>query len=192
MPDDKLGVAVAITKDGANAVAERIAMAALRLHAAARERHGAGRTTDHETAVARARAATRRRVRTGSRRVDLVARDSTVHLTRTSDMMRSRLRVLAGDTLIVDDELSFGQRRSARRAMRLVVGTDTLARATRARPQPLAARWRGLIGEYGWDYNTLYILEREGRLHALIEWFFDYPLTEIAPRHVRVSRVGPV
>jgi D-alanyl-D-alanine dipeptidase len=38
-----------------------------------------------------------------------------------------------------------------------------------------------MIGEFGWDYNTLYILEREGRLHALIEWFFDYPLTEIAP-----------
>ena len=48
-------------------------------------------------------------------------------------------------------------------------------------PEPLAARkWRGLIGEYGWDYNTLYILERDGRLHALIEWFFDDPLTEIA------------
>ena len=48
------------------------------------------------------------------------------------------------------------------------------------RPPAAAARWRGLIGEYGWDYNTLYILERDGRLHALIEWFFDYPLTEIA------------
>jgi len=37
-----------------------------------------------------------------------------------------------------------------------------------------------VIGEYGWDYNTLYVLERDGRLHALIEWFFEYPLTEVA------------
>src|SRR6185503_19660683 len=40
-------------------------------------------------------------------------------------------------------------------------------------------RWGGLVGEYGWDYNTLYVLEQGGKLHALIEWFFEYPLTEI-------------
>ena len=27
------------------------------------------------------------------------------------------------------------------------------------------------IGEYGWDFNKLYILEHEGKLHCLIEWF---------------------
>src|SRR5205823_6067739 len=37
---------------------------------------------------------------------------------------------------------------------------------------------RGLIGEYGWDHNTLYILERDGKLYALIEWVFLYPLRE--------------
>ena len=40
----------------------------------------------------------------------------------------------------------------------------------------------GLIGEYGWDHNVLYILEREGKLHALIEWFYLYPLDEVAGR----------
>jgi len=37
-----------------------------------------------------------------------------------------------------------------------------------------------LIGEYGWDHNVLFILEKHGTLHALIEWFFSYPLTEIS------------
>src|SRR5262249_32449660 len=46
------------------------------------------------------------------------------------------------------------------------------------RPRPAPARWLGLIGEYGWDHDTLYILEREGQLFALIEWFFLYPLEE--------------
>jgi CubicO group peptidase (beta-lactamase class C family)/D-alanyl-D-alanine dipeptidase len=41
--------------------------------------------------------------------------------------------------------------------------------------------WRGLIGEYGWDHDVLYILERDGKLHALIEWFFEYPLKEVGP-----------
>ena len=45
-------------------------------------------------------------------------------------------------------------------------------------PAAASAEVRGLIGEYGWDHNVLYILERDGQLHALIEWFFDYPLQE--------------
>lgn len=39
---------------------------------------------------------------------------------------------------------------------------------------PVAAR--GLIGEYGWDHNTLFVFEKDGRLCVLIEWFFLYPL----------------
>lgn len=42
------------------------------------------------------------------------------------------------------------------------------------------SRWNGLIGEYGWDHDVLYILEREGKLHALIEWFYLYPIDEVA------------
>ena len=37
-----------------------------------------------------------------------------------------------------------------------------------------------MIGEYGWDHNTLYILEEDGQLFALIEWFYYYPLKEIS------------
>jgi CubicO group peptidase (beta-lactamase class C family)/D-alanyl-D-alanine dipeptidase len=88
------------------------------------------------------------------------------------------------DTLIVDDRVSFG--------MRLLADGDALARpgadggerlARRpdtGPPPPPPARWTGLIGEYGWDHNVLYVLERAGRLHALIEWFFLYPLEEIS------------
>ena len=179
LPDDKLGVAVAITKDGANAVATRIATAALRLMMASAN----GTPLPEPQMTTPVSLVLARRLEgsygEGNRRVDVVARDSTVFLTRTSGMSRSRLRVLAGDTLIADDELSFGPRVRLL-GTRLVVGTDTLARVTRSRPQPLAARWRGMIGEFGWDYNTLYILERDGKLRALIEWFFDYPLTEIS------------
>ena len=180
MPDDKLGVAVAITKDGANAVATRIATAALRLMRAS----VAGSTLEAPRATLPTSLAMARRLEgtfgSGVRRVVLVARDSTLYLTSGSGMARSRLRLLAGDTLVTDDELSFGTRvRLA--GNRLIVGTDTLVRAVVTRPAALPARWRGLIGEYGWDYNTLYILERDGRLHALIEWFFEYPLTERSP-----------
>ena len=45
-------------------------------------------------------------------------------------------------------------------------------------PAACPDRWRGLIGEYGWDHNVLFILEKDGALYALIEWIFLYPLTE--------------
>jgi len=50
--------------------------------------------------------------------------------------------------------------------------------------------WRGLIGEYGWDHNTLFVLERGGRLEMLIEWFFLSPLDEIAPDVYRLPDAG--
>ncbi|MCH7535554.1 MAG: hypothetical protein IH948_07395 [Bacteroidetes bacterium] len=32
------------------------------------------------------------------------------------------------------------------------------------------------VGTYGWNHNPLKIYQHEGKLHALIEWFFLYPL----------------
>ena len=80
--------------------------------------------------------------------------------------------------LVTDGRLGFGTRIEPLPGA-LVVSGDTLARVSDARPAPAPDAWRGLIGEYGRDYNTLYILEHRGRLHALIEWFFRYPLQQV-------------
>jgi D-alanyl-D-alanine dipeptidase/CubicO group peptidase (beta-lactamase class C family) len=179
LPDDKLGIAVAISKDGANAVAARIATVALRLMLATVG--GTALPEPQVTSPVSLELAGRLdgSYGDGNRRVDVAARDSLVYLTRASGMLRSRLRVLAGDTLVVDDELAYGPH--VRLVGRnLLVGNDTLTRASRTRPDAPPTRWRGLVGEYGWNYNTLYIVERDGQLHALIEWFFDYPLIESA------------
>src|SRR5205807_637009 len=61
---------------------------------------------------------------------------------------------------------------------RLKIGDNVYERIPVPKPAPPSARWLGLIGEYGWDHNTLYILEKDGKLHALIEWVFLYPLEE--------------
>ncbi|MEK7727438.1 MAG: M15 family metallopeptidase, partial [candidate division KSB1 bacterium] len=63
---------------------------------------------------------------------------------------------------------------------RLRIGDEFYERVKEALPAPPPKHWQGLIGEYGWDHNTLFIHERYGKLHALIEWFFDYPLQEIS------------
>ena len=61
----------------------------------------------------------------------------------------------------------------------LVVEDKTYRRLPDEPPADIPDRWKGLIGEYGWDHDVLYILEDNGRLVALIEWFYAYPLTEI-------------
>jgi hypothetical protein len=48
------------------------------------------------------------------------------------------------------------------------------------KPAATPERWRGLIGEYGWDHDTLYIHERDGKLWALIEWIEFDPLEEVS------------
>lgn len=102
-----------------------------------------------------------------------------------------RLRVAAGqpDALLADDAaivegsinvrgdgLQFGGVRYSKQPARV--------------PKDVSASWRGLIGEYGWDHDVLFILEREGTLHALIEWIYDYPLEQIDENTFRFPNYG--
>ncbi len=48
------------------------------------------------------------------------------------------------------------------------------------RPEAAPARWRGLIGEYGPDADILIVLEKDGKLFALIERTDFEPLAEIS------------
>jgi D-alanyl-D-alanine dipeptidase len=99
---------------------------------------------------------------------------------RGGAIMETRAR---GDTLVVDDRVSYGMRLlpDGNDLLRLGATTATLERQpVSGMPAVPPAHWNGLIGEYGWDHNVLYVLEREGRLYALIEWFFLYPLSEIS------------
>lgn len=176
LPREKLGVAVSTTADAANAVTERIADAALRLMLAAQ----AGRPLPAIVTTAPIPAATMRRLegkyRSATRAADLDVRDSLLWYQNVQGGMSAPLR-FRGDTLVADGRLAFGQRILWGPDV-LVVSGDTLRRIPDAKPPAAPERWRGLIGEYGWDHDVLYILEREGRLYALIEWFALYPLTE--------------
>ncbi|MDQ6831460.1 MAG: serine hydrolase [Gemmatimonadota bacterium] len=178
LPDDKLGVAVVTTMDGANTVSTRIADAALRLMLAARE-GGTVAAQPLTSTVPAARAhALAGHYENGTKYVDLITEWDELRL-RTEDGAMLSLRAL-GDTILVDDRLGYGPRLTFL-GDRITIGGDTLARAVAAKPAPPPARWLGLIGEYGWDHDVLFIHERNGQLYALIEWFFSYPLKEIKP-----------
>jgi serine beta-lactamase-like protein LACTB len=118
------------------------------------------------------------RYKSGNKTIDLVERDGRLWLFPDAGGCRVELRADA-DGLIVDDRLDHG-RRVTPEGDKLRIDGETYERIAFNKPEPPPAKWLGLIGEYGWDHDTLYILEKDGRLHALIEWFFLYPLEEVS------------
>ncbi|MDA1232506.1 MAG: hypothetical protein O2856_17165, partial [Planctomycetota bacterium] len=94
---------------------------------------------------------------------------------------RYRLGSAADDgTILTDDATGFGTTVKLQPGDRLLVGDTSFERVADTPPSDIPDHRKGLIGEYGWDHNTLYILEDNGQLYALIEWFYYYPLTEIS------------
>lgn len=178
MPDDKLGVVVVTTKDSANAVTNRIADFALKAMLAARE----GKPAPQPEITAPVDPEFARRVAgryvNGSKAVDLIEREGTLSKLSSDGGEQVRLRAL-GNGLIVDDKLGYGGRTTVRDG-EIVVDGETFKRVEVPKPQPAPTAWSGLIGEYGWDHDILYIFERDGKLWALIEWFEFDPLEQVS------------
>jgi CubicO group peptidase (beta-lactamase class C family)/D-alanyl-D-alanine dipeptidase len=176
LPDDRLGVVVLSSRDCTNGVTHRIAEVALKLMLAQKQGKPLP-ALEETTAVPPERAkALAGRYTSGEKYVDLIERDGRLFVVPGRGGYRAELRA-RGDKLVVDDRLDYGMVFEPT-SDGFMVGKDTFQKAPLPKPAPLPEKWVGLIGEYGWDHNTLYIYEKDGKLHALIEWFFHYPLTE--------------
>jgi CubicO group peptidase (beta-lactamase class C family)/D-alanyl-D-alanine dipeptidase len=188
LPDDKVGVIVVTTKGSSNAVVNHIAHQALRLMLAVRAEKALPRiplTAAVDPALARKLDG---RYGEGAKAVDLIERSGRLYYLPARGGERIELRK-AGDALMTDDKLGYGAR-IVPESDGVLAGGDHLRRVSVSEPAPAAERFRGLIGEYGWDHNTLYILERDGKLTALIEWHDYYPLTETSPDVFRFPNWG--
>ena len=200
LPESRLGVVVVSAVDITNTVTGRISDVALELMIAAR----AGEplpptpppTSPLDPTLALELEGTYGQ---GNAALSFDARDGRLFMTPAAGGYTVELRARA-DTLIVDDRLVFGPR-FLRQTDPATNGQATPSTTTALLPlnpngqpgtpltrNPPAPRpplppphFNGLIGEYGWDHNVLYILERDGRLNVLVEWFFLYPLSEISP-----------
>ncbi len=178
LPDDKLGAVAVATLDSSNAVTDHIANEALRLMLAARGHKALPKvelTSAVDPSLARRIAG---RYGTGSDAVDLKEHEGHLFMLPLRGGSEVELRTL-GDHLVVDDRLAYGDPVAVLdRAIR--VGSKELAAVAVSRPPAPPPDWKNLIGEYGWDYDTLYILEKDGRLTALIEWYEYAPLAQVS------------
>lgn len=178
LPGEKLGVVVVASRDVANAVTTRIADDALRLALAAKAGKPLPKIETTEPIPPAEAAALAGRYRGGDRHLDLTESFGKLYLESDRGGARVQLR-RSGNDLVVDDVQQWGTRLTPD-GDKLTLGktTYTKEKPGTTPPPEVPAKWKGLIGEYGWDHNTLYIYEKDGKLHALIEWTEIDPLTE--------------
>jgi serine beta-lactamase-like protein LACTB len=186
LPDEKLGVIVVNSCDCANSVSTRIADVAL-AHLLAGKARKTLPTIEETTPLADGEAdKLAGRYESEKSAFDLVASSGRLYHFGARGGHRVELRRV-GKTLVSDDRLGWGLKFHPTETG-FVVDKETYRRVEPAKPAPLPGKWRGLLGEYGWDHNALIILEKEGKLHALIEWFFLYPLEEESDNVYRFPR----
>jgi CubicO group peptidase (beta-lactamase class C family)/D-alanyl-D-alanine dipeptidase len=178
LPDEKLGVVAITNLDNANGATMRVTGAALQLMLAAR--HGKRlpaipQPTSLPPASVRSLAG-----RYGSlwTAFDLIDEQNRLYYLPIAGGPMVELRQL-GNSLIVDGRLGWGREltpvQGGIRVRHTIFPSYTLPK-----PKPAPGEWTGLIGEYGPDYATVYILEKDGQLNALVHWFDTIPLREIS------------
>jgi CubicO group peptidase (beta-lactamase class C family)/D-alanyl-D-alanine dipeptidase len=188
LPKEKLGVVVVASRDVANGVTNHIAKVALQQMLAVKEEKPLPAIEETKPIPVEKARELAGRYKNGDRWLDLLERDG--HLWALPDRggFRLELRVL-GDHLVVDDQMDYGLKIEVQ-DNKLRLADMTYERVAPTKPKLCPEKWRGLLGEYGWDHNTLVILEREGKLHALIEWFFLYPLEEVSANEFKFPEYG--
>lgn len=185
LPDQKLGVIVCASKDVANAVTSRVAQNALKMLLAKKAGKPLPKLENYpplDPGVASSFAPRYRFVPTKKKEerktIDFYERNGRLWIFNHRGGGKYEIRK-DGKNFIGDDAHGFGMKIS-RKGDNLVINKEVFTPVTVEKPKPCPAKWLGLLGEYGPDFNVLVILEKDGLLHALIEWQFLYPLKEIS------------
>jgi len=186
LPEQKIGVAIVANLDATNSVVDRIGEYALSLALDSQSPPTLDTTESPSSEEAHKLAGHYYRQNGEDKRVLieqngklLLEQDTelhTVHHLQSSDD-----RVPGGEgQCITNSRLGHGYKFQIR-GDTLITADGTYIQQRPQKPAPITEEWQNLMGEYGWNHNVLYVLERDKQLHILIEWFFRYPLYEVAP-----------
>ncbi|MBM3981751.1 MAG: serine hydrolase [Planctomycetes bacterium] len=178
LPGEKLGVIVVSSRDVANAVTDRIASVALRLMLGPKPKMVAANLDQPAPLTPAEVAQLVGRYESKSGWVELAESNGRVFITGDRALSRARVTRL-GRAFTVDDV------HAPRAQINLLQNTLSAFGSTFTRVKPRAdapaeppAKYKGLIGEYGWEHLPLIIYERDGKLYALIEHTEIDELTE--------------
>jgi D-alanyl-D-alanine dipeptidase len=177
VPDERIGAVASAALDGANGVTRRVTEYAIRLmlaHKAAKPLPEIETTQPLSPDKIAQLAGT---YASGHKRLEIVDMNGELYL--YDDLFLKRLRAV-NDGVVVDDPTGFGPKITVTSDEHLLLNDRAWHRTGEPCPPAAPERFKPLIGEYGWDYNPLYIFEDRGQLWCLIEWFYFYPLTEIS------------
>ena len=177
LPEDKVGVIVIATKDAVNAVTERIGEEALRLVIA--QRSGKPLSLPPATSAVDAEAGRTLvgRYGTGEDAVDVSYLDGRLSILKVAGGAQVDVRRLDGGELIVDSAMGYGTPVAAA-ADGIRIGSTTLSKVSLPQPSATPPKFQGLLGEYGWDHDILYVFEKDDHLNVLIEWMEFDKLTQ--------------
>ena len=178
LPEVKLGVAVTSSVDVTNTITRRVATYALDCLLAVENGkplpdYEKTNSVNEKTVALLAG----HFVSDNRKRLKLINKYGTLYM--ENDRFQTRIRQLNG-RLVTDSQISYGSPIDYDEDGRSVtMGGTVYNREKYLKPMPLPNAWQGLIGEYGWNHNILYIYEAYGKLTALIEWMEKDILTEV-------------
>jgi CubicO group peptidase (beta-lactamase class C family)/D-alanyl-D-alanine dipeptidase len=188
LPGERLGVAVMTNLGGAKGVTAQVARVALRLMLAARHHRRLPKIPQTSSLPAGMTLAVAGRYGSLSDAFDLIDRGNRLFFLRVAGGEMVRVRQLGPD-FIQDGRLGYGLLLTEIPGGMRVEGS-IYPRYRRAKPRPMREAWRGLIGEYGGESDTVYILEKDGKLTALVDWFEYDPLQQISASTFAFPRYG--
>ena len=178
LPEVKLGVAVTSSVDVTNTITRRVATYALDCLLAVE--NGKPLPDYEKTSSVNEKTVALLAghfVSDNGKRLKLFNKYGTLYM--ENDRFQTRIRQLNG-RLVTDSQISYGSPIDYDEDGRTVtMGSTVYNREKYLKPMPIPKPWQGLIGEYGWNHNILYIYEAYGKLTALIEWMEKDILTEV-------------
>ncbi|MEA1882734.1 MAG: serine hydrolase [Candidatus Marinimicrobia bacterium] len=83
------------------------------------------------------------------------------------------------ETFISDGRINQGGVRVKKSGNDLLINGKKFTRKKGENKSQIPVQWKGLIGEYGWEHNVLYVYEDQGDLWLLIEWIEKDRLTQV-------------
>ena len=81
--------------------------------------------------------------------------------------------------IISDGRINQGSFRVEKSGNNLLVNGRKFTKKTKPKKTQFPSNWEGLLGEYGWDHNVLFVYEDMGSLWLLMEWIEKDQLTQV-------------